>query len=237
MCDSRPYVPVSTHPEDCRVEWDSIAHALRESLNSKCSIVCIECYPGVLVHDVYEPLAALLKPSLLISTEDLLLSPATLNERVAPMLTDDPVFGVMNCIEIEEFFDPEKLRHARHSIENTPQGIVLIVGTGAVKVAPHPDLLVYADMARWEIQQRQRRGEIGNLGGDNKDELPSQKYKRSFFLDWRAADRLKEQLLPIIDFVLDTNTPAEPKMISGDAMRNGLRITVQRPFRVVPFFD
>jgi mannose-6-phosphate isomerase class I len=237
MYDSRPYVPVSSHPEDCRVGWDSIAHALRESLHSKRSIVCIECYPGVLVHDVCEQLVALLKPSLLISTEDLLLAPASLNERVAPMLTDDPVFGVMNCIEIEEFFDPEKLRHSHHAIEKTPEGVILIVGTGAVKVAPRHDLLLYADMARWEIQQRQRRGEIGNFGADNNDELPAQKYKRSFFLDWRAADRLKEQLLPLIDFVLDTNTPAEPKLISGDAMRSGLRIAVQRPFRVVPLFD
>jgi mannose-6-phosphate isomerase class I len=237
MYDRRPYVPVSSHPEDCCVGWDSIGCSLRESLNSKHSIICIECYPGVFVREVCEWLAALLKPSLLISTEDLLLAPASLNERVAPMLTDDPVFGVMNCIEIEEFFDPGKLRHALHAVKKTSEGIVLIVGTGAVKVASRHDLLIYADMARWEIQQRQRRGEIGNLGADNKDELPAQKYKRSFFLDWRAADRLKEQLLPLIDFVLDTNTRDEPKLISGDAMRSGLRIAVQGPFRVVPFFD
>lgn len=236
MYDSRPYVPVSSHHGDCRVGWESIGHALRESLNSKL-IVCIECYPGVFVHEVCERLAVLLNPSLLISTEDLLLKPASLNDRVALMLTDDPVFGVMNCIEIEEFFDTEELRRARHIVETVPEGVVLIVGTGAVKVAPRYDSLVYADLARWEIQQRQRRGEIGNFGADNKDELPAQKYKRGFFLDWRAADRLKEQLLPFIDFVLDTNTPDEPKLISGEAMRSGLRIAVQRPFRVVPFFD
>jgi len=237
MYDSRPYVPVSSHPEDCHVGWDSIGRSLREIQNRKRSTVCIECYPGVFVHEVCERLAALLKPALLISTEDLLLAPAILNDRVAPMLTDDPVFGVMNCIEIEEFFDPEKLRYALYAVEKISEGVILIVGTGAVKVAPQHDLLVYADMARWEIQQRQRRGEIGNFGADNKDEPPAQKYKRGFFLDWRAADRLKEQLLPLIDFVLDTNTPAVPKLISGDAMRSGLRIAAERPFRVVPFFD
>ena len=237
MYDSRPHVPVSCHSGDCRVGWDSIGHVLRTSLKNESSILCIECYPGVFVRDVCERLAALLTPSLLISTDGLLLAPASLNERVAPMLTDDPVFGVMNCIEIEDFFDPEKLRRAQHTIERTREGVVLVVGTGAVKVAPGYDLLVYADLARWEIQQRQRRGEIGNLGADNKNESPAQKYKRGFFLDWRAADRLKEQLLPATDFVLDTNAPDEPKLISGDAMRDGLRIAVQRPFRVVPFFD
>ena len=70
-------------------------------------------------------------------------------------------------------------------------------------------------MARWEIQQRQRRDEIGNLGADNRNQRPSLKYKRAFFIDWRAADRLKKQLLGKFDFYLDTNNRAVPKMISG----------------------
>jgi mannose-6-phosphate isomerase class I len=167
----------------------------------------------------------------------LLLPPAELERRFAPILTDDPVFGIMNGIEIEDFFDLEKLRYARLKLEEMREGRVLIIGTGAVLIVPPEHVLVYADLARWEIQGRQRRGEICNLGVDNEDELATQKYKRAFFLDWRAADRLKRRLLPKIDFVLDTNTVTEPKMISGAAMREGLRLAAQRPFRVVPFFD
>jgi mannose-6-phosphate isomerase class I len=237
MYDSHPYIPVLPSRGDCRSTWEEIGHALRASLDGGRRIACIECYPGVFVKEVCDRLTALLKPLRVISTEDLLLTPEELDRRVAPILTDDPVFGVMNCIEIEDYFDAEKLRRALKEVEEAAEGIVLVVGTGAVKVAPNHDLLVYADLARWEIQKRQRRGEIGNLGADNQSELPSRKYKRGFFLDWRAADRVKEQLLPHIDFLLDTNSPKDPKMISGDAMRSGLRIAVQRPFRVVPFFD
>jgi len=97
-------------------------------------------------------------------------------------------------------------------------------------------LLVYADMPRWEIQQRQRRNAVGNLGAENQQESPGLKYKRAFFIDWRAADHLKKSILEKIDFWLDTNRDI-PKLVTGRAVRDGLRQLVRRPFRVVPYFD
>jgi mannose-6-phosphate isomerase class I len=237
MYDKQPFIPVSCSGADCLEGWEAIAAALREAANSERRVLCIECYPGVFVDEVRDRLATNLAPARILATENLLLSPADLNRLVAPLLTEDPVFGIMNGIEIEDYFDSEKLRRARHVVADAGSGLTLVVGTGAALVAPNPDLLIYADLARWEIQQRQRRGEIGNLGADNFDERPSLKYKRGFFLDWRAADRLKRRLLPKIDFVLDTNSRAAPKMIHGAAMRTGLRMATTRPFRVVPFFD
>ncbi len=237
MYDRHPYVSVSTNGEDCHIGWKAIGYPLRDFLGDEGRIVCVECYPGVFVGEVRDRLTELLKPSRVISTEDLFLASEELARRVAPMLTDDPVFGVMNGMEIKNYLDPGKLLDARREIEKTQEKLILVVGTGAVEVAPRHDLLVYADLARWEIQKRQRSGEIGNLGAENLDDSPSQKYKRGFFVDWRAADRVKQQLLPRIDFVLDTNTPECPKLISGNAMRAGFRIAIRRPFRVVPFFD
>jgi mannose-6-phosphate isomerase len=48
-------------------------------------------------------------------------------------------------------------------------GTVVVHGTGAALVTAG-DLLVYADLARWEVQQRQRAGELPNLGADNAGE-------------------------------------------------------------------
>ena len=236
MYDKYPYLRVSA-ANACLCGWEAIAKVLCECLRSQRRVLCVECYPGVFVNDVRHWLTALLKPSLVISTEDLLLPSDELNRRVAPILTDDPVFGIMSEIEVEDFFDPEKLRFARLKLEQAREETALVIGTGAIHIAPRDRLLVYADMARWEIQQRQRRGEIGNLGADNANDSAAQKYKRAFFLDWRTADRLKRRLLPKVEFVLDTNNTTEPKMISGAAMREGLRLAVQGPFRVVPFFD
>jgi mannose-6-phosphate isomerase class I len=129
------------------------------------------------------------------------------------------------------------LRKAADKLNSATSGLFFVLGTGATLAVPRPDLLVYADLARWEIQQRQRRGEVSNLGANNSGERPALKYKRGFFLDWRVADRLKKELLSGLDFLLDTNDRVNPKLISGELFREGLRIASQRPFRVVPFFD
>ena len=40
-----------------------------------------------------------------------------------------------------------------------------------------------------------------------------------------------------IDYLVDTNKKGEPKMICGDAFREGLKKTATQPFRTVPYFD
>jgi hypothetical protein len=112
-----------------------------------------------------------------------------------------------------------------------------VIGTGAVLIAPEWDLLIYADLARWEIQKRQRRGEIGNLGLSNLSASSAEKYKCGYFIEWRVADRLKSELLPKLDFLLDTTKPNKPRMISGSLFRRSLETAVTRPFRVQPLFD
>jgi mannose-6-phosphate isomerase class I len=72
---------------------------------------------------------------------------------------------------------------------------------------------------------------------NNSDEDFSIQYKRGFFVDWRACDRLKKQLFNKIDYWLDTNKTNEPKLVKGEAILAGMQQTVTRPFRVVPFFD
>ena len=115
-------------------------------------------------------------------------------------------------------------------------GTVVLYGTGA-SLCCQADLLIYADMPRWEGQLRQRRDEVANLGVDNAGLKGSLKYKRSFFVDWRVCDRLKQATMHKWDYLLDTTIPNDPKLITGKALRSGLDAAVRRPFRVVPFFD
>jgi len=237
MYDKQPYVPVSSNETDCQVGWDAVRDNLRTFTSGERCIVCVECYPGVFVSDVKRDLEAAMAPQLVIETESLLLPPQVVNQRVAAVLTDDPVFGTFNSIEVSDFFDPLKVSEAQKELTLFRRGVALVIGTGASEVASDYDVLVYADLARWEIQKRQRTNRIGNLGADNIEESPAQKYKRAYFLDWRAADRIKRKLFKDIDLLLDTNTPATPKMITGSHLRDGLDQAARRPFRVVPFFD
>lgn len=240
MYDKFPFVPAGDASE-CSVGWQQITDRIATTLGLQFAVLCVECYPGVFLDEAQRGLASVLNIAHILSTEDLLLSPAEIEQKLAPYLTDDPVFGRMNRLTIQDFFDPQKLEAARDRVAahlaSGASETLLVLGTGASLICGSSALLVYADLARWEIQLRQRRNEIGNFGADNLDERPSLKYKRAFFIDWRAADRLKRELFSKIDFLLDTNQPGMPKMISGDALRSGLQQCVQQPFRVVPFFD
>lgn len=222
--------------EECTQGWPAIAQCIQKFLQGASAVICVECYPGAFVEEISSALAKGLQPGLIIQTESLLLPSSEINMLLASHLTGDPVFGHMNTVEMIEFFDAEKFAAAKAQVEQA-SGSVLVIGPGASLVAPASTVLIYADMARWELQLRQRRNAIGNLGANNLEERASLKYKRAFFIDWRVADRLKRELLSKIDFLLDTNKPESPKMISGESFRSALATTARKPFRVVPFFD
>jgi mannose-6-phosphate isomerase class I len=149
-------------------------------------------------------------------------------------LTEDRVFGVLNPRPVTDFFDPVKLASLAEDLASTT-GRTVVVGWGAALVAPAGAHIVLADLARWEIQQRFRRG-AGNWRADNSGSPQLSKFKRGYFVEWRAADRHKLDLLRRADHLLDT-TGETVKLITGDTLRAGLRHTATRPFRVVPYVD
>jgi len=241
--DKLPFVPVAAKEEACQTGWSAVTGALRAALLARPVapgqplVLAVECYPGTDLRQLQQELTQALQPALCLVADDFFRSPSDIDAMVAGPLTDDPVFGRLNGITVADFFDPQKLQAAQAALSSAADQLVVVIGTGATLVCPTPALTVYADLARWEIQLRQRRGEIANLGSANFTEKASLKYKRAFFVDWRAVDRLKKQVLSRADFLLDTNDPAAPKLISGADLRAGLAATVRRPFRVVPFFD
>jgi mannose-6-phosphate isomerase class I len=222
--------------EECLSGWASIAAELKARIASG-GLIAIECYPGVHLEEIQTALRHAMPDAGFLCTSSLFRPPHEIDAMLNPVLGDDPVFGQMNSIEILDFFDPRRLADAQRQCTQRPGEQTVVIGAGASLVCPNPSILVYADLARWEIQMRQRRNEIGNLGAENLEEQPSLKYKRAFFVDWRSADRLKVRVFHRIDFLLDTNSPNHPKMISGETFRRSLKDAVKRPFRVVPFFD
>lgn len=190
----------------------------------------METYPGVRAAEV----AALLDADDVIDVSVAYRTPQELEDLVAGDLTNDPLFGRLTSRGVADFFDPGRLALLRARVAACT-GTVALHGTGASLVGAC-DLLVYADLARWEIQQRQRSGEVGNLAADNAGERASLLYKRAFFLDWRVADRLKASLFDRVDLFLDTMS-SRPLLVAGDAVRRGLAEVAGRPFRVVPLFD
>ena len=232
--DKRPAVTISPVERDCAQGWREILEVLTTRGDAR--RIAIECYPGVELEPLRRELVAGLKPELVLESVDALLEPETIEAKFAEMLGTDPVFGLMNWAKLAEFFDADKIALVRSLAAHT-KGRVVAIGTGATLVLPDYDLLLYVDVGRWEIQQRQRRGEVPSIGLDNAKASPAQLYKRAFFLDWRAADSKRHEIYAKVDYWLDGNLPEQPRMLAGATMRGAMEAVTKQPFSVVPFFD
>ncbi len=238
--DKFPKVSVPDSAGACVAGWRDGVARLRRAIaerNGGRTVLVIECYPGVNEAEIFTEIKNGLAPGLMLQSEQALLPPEKIETLVAPFLGGaDPVFGFLSGLKLSEFFDRERLRSLRSQVEAVSAGLVVVLGCGA-RLITSGDILVYADLPRWEAQKRFRRNEASNLGVANFTAPASLQYKRAFFVDWRVADRWKRPLMHEWDFVLDTTQAGQPKLADGEAVRRGLRHTATRPFRLVPFFD
>ena len=235
--DTQPVVAISAEAADCLEGWREVLEAIRSRIpESSPFVVAVELYPGIDAHRVADRLASFDLHATVLLSEAAFLSPAQLRETFASTLTEDPVFNILHPWTIESYLDPALLEGLRSQIAqaSTP---VIVVGAGAAHVVKRPDLLLQANVARWELQRRQRAQFIGNLGFDNQDASPGELYKIAFFLDWRVGDETRHRMYRTVDFFLDFNQDDVPRMLEGNRLRDAVRTTVERPFRVVPFFD
>lgn len=220
--------------------WENILARIQDEIKS-CSkkkvVVVVECYQGVLHEDIIGSLIHKLNPDHTFYASDSFLAEEVIQAITHEYVTDDRVFGYMTSLNMTDLFDRAQLERHQKKIQQISEGLVVVYGHGAALFVSDPDILVYADMARWEIQQRMRSNKVSNIGLSNKDEHAELKYKRGFFVDWRLCDRLKKEIFSSVDYFMDTNDRERPKMVSGNAFREGLEKAVKRPFSVVPFFD
>lgn len=236
--DKFPEVKIKGHT--CTTGWNNIANMLKKEITKKDKkklVVAVECYHGVYINEIEEALKEQLPSVMICRTAAAFRTVDEIEKMVYPFVTDDPVFGYITPLDLINFFDEHKLDLLQDELNEINAGVIFVLGQGATIVASNADLLLYADMPRWEIQLRFRSNSVGNLGADNTNAEFSYQYKRSFFVDWRVCDRHKRTLMNKWDFVLDTTISNQPKMITGVAMADALQQTVARPFRVVPFFD
>lgn len=238
--DKYPAVNVSDDRDACKVGWTDICNALNEhhaGLGAGRVVVVIDCYHGILDDEVEQAFREGLTYKAFFRSTDAFKNEQEIAEMIYPNVTDDRIFGVMTKLQLEDFFDPAQQSALKKKIEAISDGVIVVYGEGAALLASDWDNLVYLDMARWEIQLRMRRNAISNLGVTNSETEFALQYKQAYFVDWRVLDRHKSNLMDRFDFVIDTNKPGEPKMITGAALHTGLSLASRRPFRVVPFFD
>ena len=222
--DKTPATPVEGN---IFIGWENIIPEIQAVAAGR--QVIVETYPGVYEDEIIKVFSEALGP--VVNTRSLMRSEEDIRSMTQPFMTDDVLFGYLTSLRINDFFNEAKLTAARNS---TPK---VIVGVGASLAAGENALIVYTDMARWEIQRRMRLHEVKGIGVDNRSDAVSIQYKRGLFIDWRICDIHKDSLFGKVDLWLDTNDPIRPKMIDNETFIQGIDKTVSSPFRVVPFFD
>ncbi|WP_066195842.1 class I mannose-6-phosphate isomerase [Gracilibacillus timonensis] len=231
--DKYPTVVVSEHKKGVWEGAKSIVKQL-EMLAMQHRLIAIECYPGVdiqkLYHDIIQPLPV----DEAICTENLFYNEETITDMIKNNLTDDDVFGSFSPHSLEEFLDNNKIKAVQEKIRNNQKKSMIIYGVGASLLAEE-GVLIYADITRWEIEQRFRRG-MSNWKANNQEDTMSRKHKRAYFFEWPLADRLKKKWLHKVDFWIDGNQIDHLKLISQEKYVQGLTQVISQPFRLVPFF-
>ena len=174
-----------------------------------------------------------------INMEDSLLLPDKINENIKSFLGgNDPIFGTHYPLGIDTLFDAEKVavNRIKASIARglNAENLLIIAGTGAGLLELW-DELWYIDIPKDLIQEYARNGEINNLGENEKKSF-GDFYKRSYFVEWPALNRLKRQLLPSLDLLIDLQDLTQPSFISGDDFRSALYEISGSPFRLRPWF-
>jgi hypothetical protein len=102
--DKYPFIP-SGSGEDCAVNFDAISSQLAGH-----RLICVECYPGVFVEELERELAKRLNVAVVCRAQDCYKSPAAIRAMLHPHIGDDPVFGRMNGLILEDWLDPEALK-------------------------------------------------------------------------------------------------------------------------------
>ena len=219
----------------CVEGWNAIKTKI-ESEAKVLKALVIECYHGVDIDQILDWTKAEFTDATIYDSRQAYKSEKEILEGTHSDVTDDRIFGYMTQRSLGAFFDTDKITTLRNEIDNDAD-LSIIIGIGASLIVEKPDLLIYADMARWEIQMRMRRKEVPNIGLSNHQDGFETHYKRAYFLDWRVCDEHKKKLVSQWDYVLDTNHHEQPKLITADMFSAGMEQAVKQPFSVVPFFD
>src|SRR5258707_9980039 len=111
--DKCPFVSVSDSRAGCWVGWQEIVRQLAGVASQRHVVLCVECYPGAFEREIGKVLEEGLRPAEVISTSRLLKPTQEVDRMLGGVLGDDAVFGSMNDISLEAFFDASQLAGAR----------------------------------------------------------------------------------------------------------------------------
>lgn len=233
----RPKIHVSEEIQDnIIVGATEIINELKEKIkNSNKSLkIAFECYPVTNELFLLEHLIQPLEADKIISSQTFFKDPKWVNEKIADNLTEDRIFGLMSHHSIRDFVDETKLKEVNNELKISQLSVIYGVGASLID---NLDIIIYVDLARWEIQKRYRTGAYSNWLADNAGEDPLRMIKRGYFFEWQVADKHKQEIFDKVSYFLDIHDEGNIKLLSKEIYFEALAEVNNQPFSLVPFFD
>jgi mannose-6-phosphate isomerase class I len=240
------YNPFPTFPVrrgSIRKGYAVLAQQIRRQVSKGLRVLVIDGFNGVawsvLRRGIRDALASEGVTATWVEMEEQLKPKEVIQEAVEPFLGgDDPLFGKLYPLGVDLFFDPIRLAALRIRIavaRGEKEGNLFVVSGCGASLLELWDRLWYVDIPKDVLQAEARRGKVAPIG--MKDPIHfGDFYKRSYFVDWPALNRLKMRILPEIDCFIDGQKPEEPTSMSGQDFRETLHEVAETPFRVRPWF-
>ncbi len=223
--------------------YNNLARQISDEISNGLRVLVIDGYQGTRWEEFIPLMMSALKeyriiPEL-ININNAYASEEEIFDKIKSFLGgDDPIFGVHYPFGLEYLFDAKKLSEIRiiSSIRrgNKSKDLTIIYGTGSSLIEIY-DKLWYIDVPKDYIQEYARNSELCNLGLMHPLSF-GQFYKRSYFVEWPALNRIKRQILPSLDLFIDLQNPEEPTAINGNDFRVALQEISTTPFRLRPWF-
>jgi hypothetical protein len=113
--DKFPTTNIEGFDEQAFQGWDSIREQIENRTDNKRAIIVVECYQG-LYHDELIPELSKMTNCTLQNVMEVYKDPAQIHDLVYPEITDDPIFGKLTKLSLEDFFDESKKINLQESI-------------------------------------------------------------------------------------------------------------------------
>ena len=239
MYHNPPYIEIPSSGKGCSSGWDDINMELEAAIrkiDKKKVVLVVECHHGAFEEVNFNALKRGLTPNASCKSSHIFKDKEEIQKMVTPFISPEGKVNQYTGLGIQDYFDENKRTALHNNIDFIEEGLVLIFGIGASLIW-EADILVYADMSQWEVQQRFKRHDIDNIGLPNSNDNFDEQYRLAFFNDWPLCNQIRNSVLSNCDFYLETNNWAKPKLVKGAQLRQGLLLATQRPFRIAPFYD
>lgn len=171
-------------------------------------------------------------------------SPTQIENMIRPFLSGDSSFGRVFKGKLYSFLNLRSVKDLKKKLENRKKlrnnSIKVIISFGYGSAIPFLrklyDQIFYFDLTREELFNQSERHPIYFLGSREQGPAVHEFLRRFYYIDSQVLNKQKKYVLRHLNWYVECNFSAEPKLISKNVYDRILSSVAERPFRIKPLY-